>query len=169
MERWREFESLVPSFSHSPYLKNLCVSLRVLCASAVKISLLLLIACTATQAQQVQIVSKPNPQIEKILKESSASNIEASIRKLVSFGTRHTLSSQDDPNRGIGAARKWIREEFDRYSKDCGGRLVISEDDFIQPAGGRVPQPTRLVNIIATLPGTQTESKDRIYVVSGAL
>ena len=126
-----------------------------------------LVGFVAGQAQQVQIAPKPNPQIEKILKEISASNIEASIRKLVSFGTRHTLSSQDDPTRGIGAARKWIREEFDRYSKDCGGRLVISEDDFIQPAGSRVPQPTRLVNIVATLPGTQAEAKERIYVVSG--
>ena len=145
----------------------LCDSLRVLCVSAVKISLVLLILCPATPAQQVQISPKLNPQIEKILGEISPANIEASIRKLVSFGTRHTLSIQDDPNRGIGAARKWIREEFDRYSKDSGGRLVISEDDFIQPAGGRVPQPTRLVNIVATLPGTQAESKERIYVVSG--
>lgn len=119
------------------------------------------------QAQHVQLSATPNPQIEKILREISPANIEASIRKLVSFGTRHTLSSQDDPQRGIGAARKWIREEFDRYSKESGGRLIISEDDFIQPAGGRVPQPTRLVNIIATLPGTQAESKDRIHVVSG--
>lgn len=118
-------------------------------------------------AQQVQISSKPNPQIEKILREISPANIEAIIRKLVSFGTRHTLSSQDDPQRGIGAARQWIRAEFDRYAKESGGRLIISEDDFTQPAGGRVPQPTRLVNIVATLPGTQAESKDRLYVVSG--
>ncbi|MBS1810196.1 MAG: M28 family metallopeptidase [Acidobacteria bacterium] len=119
------------------------------------------------QAQQVQISAKPNPQIEKILAEISAKNIEANVRKLVSFGTRHTLSSQDDPNRGIGAARAWIKSEFERYSKESGGRLIISEDDFIQPAGGRVPQPTRLVSIVGTLPGKQAESKDRMYVVSG--
>lgn len=119
------------------------------------------------QGQQVQLSPKPNPQIEKILAEISPANIEASIRKLVSFGTRHTLSSQDDPKRGIGAARAWIKSEFERYSKESGGRLVVSEDDFIQSAGGRVPQPARLVNIVATLLGKQTESKDRIYVVSG--
>ena len=145
----------------------LCEPLRNLCASVVKISLLLFVLHATPFAQQVQLSPKPNPQIEKILAEISSANIEATIRKLVSFGTRHTMSSQDDPQRGIGAARKWIREEFDRYSKDSGERLIVNEDDFVQPAGGRIAQPTRLVNVIATLPGTQTESKDRLYVVSG--
>jgi Peptidase family M28 len=128
---------------------------------------LALTGSVSVQAQQVQISPKPNPQIEKILSEISPANIEATIRKLVSFGTRHTMSSQDDPMRGIGAARKWIRAEFDRYSKDSGGRLLVSEDDFVQPAGGRITQETRLVNVVATLPGKQAESKDRLYVVSG--
>ncbi|MFN7928485.1 MAG: M28 family metallopeptidase [Blastocatellia bacterium] len=119
------------------------------------------------QAQQVQLSPKPNPQIEKILAEISPANIETNIRKLASFGTRHTLSSQDNPTRGIGAARAWIKSEFERYSKESGGRLIVSEDDFIQPAANRVPQPTRLVSIIGTLPGKQDASKDRMYVVSG--
>lgn len=108
-----------------------------------------------------------NPQIEKVLGEISAANIEASIRKLASFGTRHTLSSQDDPARGIGAARRWIRQEFDRYSRESGGRLQVSEDEFVQEPTQRVPQPARLVNVVATLPGEQDESRDNIYVVSG--
>ncbi|MBK8316062.1 MAG: M28 family metallopeptidase [Acidobacteria bacterium] len=119
------------------------------------------------RAIQVQQSGKPNPQIEKILGEISSTNIEAIVRKLVSFGTRHTLSSQDDPARGIGAARRWIREEFDRYSRESGGRLQITEDEFIQEPTQRVPQPAKLVNVVATLPGTQGESKDRIYLVSG--
>lgn len=118
-------------------------------------------------AQQAQLAPKPNPQIEKIVKEINPANIEANIRKLVSFGTRHTLSSQDDPARGIGAARKWIKEEFERYSRESGGRLQVSEDSFIQQPGNRVPQPTQLVNVVATLPGTQAESRDRVLVVSG--
>ncbi|MBL8189964.1 MAG: M20/M25/M40 family metallo-hydrolase [Acidobacteria bacterium] len=120
-----------------------------------------------SRAQQVQVSSKLNPQIEKIISEISAQNIEASIRKLVSFGTRHTMSSQDDPNRGIGAARRWIKAEMDRYSQESGGRLIVTEDEFMQPAGGRITKETKLVNIVATLPGTQPESKDRLYVVSG--
>ncbi|MEO6726926.1 MAG: M28 family metallopeptidase [Blastocatellia bacterium] len=121
----------------------------------------------SSKAQQTQASSKLNPQIEKIVSEISAKNVEASIRKLVSFGTRHTLSSQDDPVRGIGAARRWIKEEMDRYSRESDGRLIVTEDEFIQPPMQRVPKEAKLVNIVATLPGTQAESKDRLYVVSG--
>ena len=121
----------------------------------------------ASKAQQALTPSKLNPQIEKIVNEISAKNIEASIRKLVSFGTRHTMSSQDDPNRGIGAARRWIKAEMDRYSQESGGKLIVTEDEFMQPAGGRISKETKLVNVVATLPGAQAESKDRIYVVSG--
>src|ERR1044072_6337183 len=56
---------------------------------------------------------------------------------------------------------------MERYSKDAGGRLQVEFDSFIQPAGGRVTKPTEIVNVVATLPGRQAESKDRIYVVSG--
>ncbi len=129
--------------------------------------LLPVLSLPVSNAQQVQVSPKLNPQIEKIIAEISAKNIEASIRKLVSFGTRHTLSSQDDPNRGIGAARRWIKAEMDRYSQESGGRLIVTEDEFMQPPMQRVPKETKLVNVVATLPGTQAESKDRMYVVSG--
>lgn len=129
--------------------------------------LLPMMSLPVSNAQQVQVSPKLNPQIEKIIAEISAKNIEASIRKLVSFGTRHTLSSQDDPNRGIGAARRWIKAEMDRYSQESGGRLIVTEDEFMQPPTQRIPKETKLVNVVATLPGTQIESKDRMYVVSG--
>ncbi len=120
-----------------------------------------------SSAQQVQVSPKLNPQIEKIVSEISAQNIEAIIRKLVGFGTRHTLSTHDDPKRGIGAAARWIKEEMDRYSQASGGRLQVVNDEFIQPVTQRFPREAKLINIVATLPGTQAESKDRIYVVSG--
>lgn len=119
------------------------------------------------RAQQVQVSPKLNPQIEKIVSEISTQNIEAIIRKLVGFGTRHTLSTHDDPNRGIGAAARWIKEEMDRYSQASGGRLQVVNDEFIQPVTQRFPREAKLINIVATLPGTQAESKDRIFVVSG--
>ena len=68
--------------------------------------------------------SKRNVQIAEGLREISAKNIEATIRKLVSFGTRHTLSSQTDPKRGIGASLRWAEQEFRRYSKACGSCLT---------------------------------------------
>jgi hypothetical protein len=119
------------------------------------------------QAQQAQSSARLNPQIEKLVSEISSAQIEANIRKLVGFGTRHTMSEQDHPTRGIGAARRWIKEEFEKYSRESGGRLQVSEDEFIQPAGGRITKETKLVNVIATLPGTQPEAKDRLLVVSG--
>jgi hypothetical protein len=125
------------------------------------------LALPGGQAGQAQLSSRLNPQIEKIISEISAANIAASMRKLVSFGTRHTLSDQESETRGIGAARRWIKAEFDRYSREAGGRLQVVEDEFIQPPTQRVPQPTKLVNIVATLPGSQPESRERIYVVSG--
>ncbi len=110
---------------------------------------------------------KPNAQITEVVREISPKNIEATIRKLVSFGTRHTLSDASSETRGIGAARRWIQSEFERYSKDSGRRLQVTMDEFTQPPGARNPLPAQLVNVVATLPGTQPESRDRIYVVSG--
>ena len=129
--------------------------------------LLPVLSLPVSNAQQVQVFPRLNPQIEKIVSEISAKNIEAIIRKLVGFGTRHTLSTQDDPNRGIGAAARWIKSEMDRYSQESGGRLQVANDEFIQPVTQRFPREAKLINIVATLPGTQAESKDRIYVVSG--
>lgn len=108
-----------------------------------------------------------NPQIQKIVREISADNIEAIIKKLVSFGTRHSLSETESDTHGIGAARRWIKSEFERYSRDAGGRLQVEFDEFIQQPGQRIPNPTKLVNVVATLQGKQPEAKDRIYVVSG--
>lgn len=111
--------------------------------------------------------AKLNPQIQKIVREISAANIEATIKKLVGFGTRHSLSDTTSDVRGIGAARRWIKAEMERYSKESGGRLQVEFDEFTQPPVARVPKPTQIVNVVATLPGRQAESKDRIYVVSG--
>jgi hypothetical protein len=110
---------------------------------------------------------KLNPQIQKIVREISAANVEATIRKLVSFGTRHSLSETESATRGIGAARRWIKSEFEHYSRESGGRLQVEFDEFTQPPVARVPKPTQIVNVVATLPGRQAESKDRIFVVSG--
>ncbi|QQS48766.1 MAG: M28 family metallopeptidase [Acidobacteriota bacterium] len=121
----------------------------------------------SSHARQVQTAAKLNPQIEKVVAEISAANIEAIVRRLVGFGTRHTFSNQEDPERGIGAARRWIHEEFERYSRESGGRLQVADDEFIQEANRRVPQPVKVVNVVATLPGSEPESAERIYVVSG--
>ncbi|MFM9905911.1 MAG: M20/M25/M40 family metallo-hydrolase [Pyrinomonadaceae bacterium] len=129
----------------------------------VLLALCLCIPSFQTFAQKQTV--KPNPEITKMMKEVSAKNIEATIRKLVSFGTRNTLSEQDNPSRGIGAARDWLFGQFVKISKDCGGCLDVQKEAFVQPKGNRVPEPTTLTNVFAILNGT-TDSK-RYYVVSG--
>ena len=135
-------------------------------------SFLLIMTCVeafgpSSQAQHVLNSGKRNPTFETVFAEISAPRIEANVRKLVSFGTRHTLSDPDNPERGIGAARKWIKTEFDSYAKESRGRLQIEEDSFLQPVAPRVPAPTTLVNIVATLPGDDPVSRDRWIVISG--
>jgi hypothetical protein len=108
-----------------------------------------------------------NRAINNIVREIDAHNIEATIRKLVSFGTRSTLSEQNDPKRGIGAARDWLYSEFLKAAESSHGRMTVEKQSFEQQKAARVPQPTMLTNIVATLKGSQPESTDRIYVVSG--
>jgi hypothetical protein len=101
----------------------------------------------------------------------SAERIRASIEKLASFGTRATLSAQDPASiaagRGIGAAREWIKAEFEGYAKDCGGCLEVKTDSFTEPAADRIPQPTEITNVYAVLKGTDAENAKRIVLVTG--
>jgi hypothetical protein len=121
-----------------------------------------LLAATA----QAQTDRAPADELQAMLAEVSPARIEARIRKLVSFGTRHTLSDIGSDTRGIGAARRWITAELSACAKVAGGRLQVEEQSFIEPAGNRVNQPTELVNVVATLPG-RGASKGRTLVVSG--
>ena len=66
---------------------------------------------------------KRNAQIVEVATHISPKQIETNIRKLVGFGTRHTLSATTSETRGIGAARRWLQEEFERYADQSGGRL----------------------------------------------
>src|SRR6202166_311470 len=109
--------------------------------------------------------------ISAALQQVSAERIRANIEKLVSFGTRLTISPQDSDSiragRGIGAAREWIRSEFERYSKDCGGCLEVKTDTFTEPAADRIPQPTVITNVYAVLKGTDAENAKRMVLVTG--
>lgn len=134
--------------------------------------LLLLIVNSAT-AQMAGSTPKlthtrvTSEQISRIVPEIDSRNIEKTIRKLVSFGTRNTLSAQEDPKRGIGAARDWLFSEFSKIAVASGGRMIVTKQTFEQPKAARVPQPTMITNVVATLKGTQPESEGRTYVVSG--
>ena len=107
------------------------------------------------------------PQIDDIVAAISARQIEAYVKKLVSFQTRHTMFETRSDTRGIGAARRWIKGELERCGAQAGGRLRVNFDRYLEPAGPRLPHATEIVNVVATLAGTQAEAKDRLYVVSG--
>ncbi|KAI1858441.1 uncharacterized protein JN550_012651 [Neoarthrinium moseri] len=108
----------------------------------------------------------PSQILTSILSQVAPANIEATILKLVSFGTRHTLSTQTSPTRGIGAARDWIASEFRRYANASDGRLTVDVKSYLQqPDGNRVLFPVNISDVVATLHGTETP--ERLYVVSG--
>ena len=108
---------------------------------------------------------RPDRELRRMLREIDHNQIESTISKLASFGTRHTLSSQTDPVRGIGAATKWIFDTLSAYAAASGGRMTVEQQTFTQAPGPRIPQPTTITNVIATLRGSGSPA--RTYVVSG--
>ena len=127
---------------------------------------------TAGAAKDSQIAAMPvDAQISAALKNVSVERIQANIEKLVSFQTRLTLSAQDPASmaagHGIGAAREWIKTEFERYSKDCGGCLEVKTDTFTEAPADRIPAPTVITNVFAVLKGTDSENAKRIVLVTG--
>ena len=113
-------------------------------------------ADTALPARQAEI--------DAIVREISPARIGAYVDKLASFGTRHTMSETESDTRGIGAARRWIKSELERCG---GGRLDVQFQSHVHPVAPRISRPTEIVNVVATLPGTQAASRDRYYIVSG--
>lgn len=104
-------------------------------------------------------------QLHEIVSKVSAQNIEKDIRKLVSFGTRHTLSETESDTRGIGAARRWIKQEFEKISDQCGGCLEVSFQSRIISGESRIPNATEVVSVIAIQRGLH--DPNRYVVMSG--
>jgi hypothetical protein len=109
--------------------------------------------------------------IAEAIRQVSADHIRQTIEKLVSFQNRSTISAQDDESikagRGIGAAREWIKAEFERYSKDCGGCLEVKTDTFTEQPGDRILKPTEITNVYAVLRGSDPKQADRFVLVTG--
>jgi len=109
--------------------------------------------------------------ITSALQQVSAQRIQSHIEKLVGFGTRLTLSAQDTESiakgRGIGAAREWIKSEFEQYSKECGGCLEVKTDSFTEQPAERIPKATQITNVYAVLKGTDPAQAKRIVLVTG--
>jgi hypothetical protein len=111
------------------------------------------------------VPQQPNVELITMLNQVDPNRIKAIIEKLVSFGTRNTLSNQTDPVRGIGAARDWIAAQMRTFAAASGGRMTVEVPSYVQQPTSRIPTATVISNIVATLKGSV--EPNRVYVVSG--
>jgi len=108
--------------------------------------------------------AQPPAPLTALADDVSERELHATVERLVSFGTRHTLSSQDHPTRGIGAALNWTEGRFREFSRACGGCLTIARpSDTV--TGRRVPTPTRVTDVIAIQRGTT--DPNRVVIITG--
>lgn len=114
-----------------------------------------------------QTIVKTDPVIKQMTEQVSAQDLERMVRGLVSFETRHSLSSTKDKKKGIGAARNWAQAEFEKAAATSGGRMTVTQDRFLVKADGRrIPEDVEMANVMATLKGTDPND-DRVFIVSG--
>jgi hypothetical protein len=110
--------------------------------------------------------SKRCPTVERIISEISADTLRATVERLAAFKTRHTLSDTVSDVRGIGAARRWIRSEFERYAGASHGRMSVESQEPVLPPSRRVPRPVRIVNLFATLRPDAHQPPGRMFLIS---
>jgi hypothetical protein len=120
------------------------------------------VAGTSTRAAQ-----SFDPDLRTLLNEIDPGRIRSIITTLAGFGTRHTASSQTDPNRGIGAAIAYVTNLMNQIAATSSGRMTVQQQTFTQPPSSTLAAATSITNIIATLQGTA--SPERFYVVTGHL
>ena len=142
------------------------------CPASIALAGALLLAAAPLAAQQNRATAASpdlpapppavDPRIFEIVERSSADRIGADIQTLVNFGTRNTFSDTLSSTRGIGAARRWIKAEFDKISQACGGCLEVRYQEAMHGEGER---RVNVVNVIATLRGTT--HPNRYVIMSG--
>jgi hypothetical protein len=116
-----------------------------------------------------QTIINRDPEIIKMVDEISKEKLEQHVRKLVSFQTRHNMSEQNDPVKGIGAAWNWIKTEMEKYVPQSDSRLQVKFEEYtVGGPGQRIPQETKLKNVVATLKGIDP-GDDRIILISAHL
>src|SRR5687768_18584232 len=102
-----------------------------------------------------QTIIQRDPMIEAMVKEISADSMKSYITKMVSFGTRNTLSTTSDKKHGIGGAREWVAEKFNEFAANSGSRMTAFVDTTtLPPDRRRIDVPTSLGNAMAVLRGT---------------
>lgn len=134
-----------------------------------KNSIAVFILCFFFNRANAQTIIQKDPAIEKMVGEINADSLKSYVSKLVSFGTRHTLSSKMDPKRGIGAARNWVVVKFNEFAGTSNGRLEVEMDKWtLQKDGRRIDTIADMGNPMAILKGTDTSDK-RFFLVTAHL
>jgi Peptidase family M28 len=161
---------------------SIIAEFAALCSSSTRVvaavvGLTLTLCSPQCQAQETQDPPRlaadkhTDARIDEAIRQASADHIRQTIEKLVSFNNRSTISAQDEESikagKGIGAAREWIKAEFERYSKACGGCLEVKTDTFTEQPADRIPKPTEITNVYAVLRGSDPKQADRIVLVTG--
>ena len=128
-------------------------------------ALALIAAAPATAQRRAPATpSRPAATLTALADQVSEAELRRVIEKLVGFGTRHTLSEQSHPTRGIGASLRWSADEFRRISRACGNCLSIAEPSEVV-TGRRIPTPTKIWNVLGIQRGTT--DPDRVIIISG--
>ena len=109
--------------------------------------------------------ARRDPRVEAVVQRIEPAALQATVAKLVGFGTRHTLSDTRSETRGIGAARRWLAAQFAAAAQ--GTRLKTFEDRFTAEPGRRIPTPVELINVGAVLPGTDPSRAKQAIVMTG--
>ena len=144
--------------------------LTTLMAGVIGFSLSMSVGVASAQSQDSSSTSQglqytDQALLHEIADSASAKRIEQDIQTLVSFGTRHTLSETESETRGIGAARRWIKEEFEKISADCGGCLEVFFQSRVISGERRIPNATEVVSVIAIQKGIS--DPNRYVLMSG--
>jgi hypothetical protein len=137
-------------------------------AAAPLVSVIAPASAASASVRSAQNTGNFDPALQALLAEIDPNRIQATIEKLITFGTRHTASSQTDPLRGIGAAYAWVNQQMHAIAGNSNGNMTVQQQTFTQqPVTGRLAAATSITNTILTLQGRA--NPERFYVVTGHL
>ncbi|MGQ0554068.1 MAG: M28 family peptidase [Planctomycetota bacterium] len=145
-------------------LRKTARRLSLLLAGALLASCGLMSATARNAPGSAPRMAPPDASVQCAVAAVSQDRLREDLAGLVSFGTRHTRSETESATRGIGAARRWLHARFAEVSAEHGGLLEVESQSHLIPAGRRMPEPVELVNVVATLRGTDP---GRVVVISG--
>jgi len=140
----------------------------VTAAAAPLVSVIAPASAASASPRPVETTRNFDPALQDLIGQIDPSRIQATIEQLITFGTRHTASTQNDPVHGIGAAYTWVNQQMQKIADDSNGNMTVQQQTFVQPAvPGRLANPTSITNTILTMQGTA--NPQRFYVVTGHL